>query len=559
VYLVVLASLALLPGLGSSGRLTYHEAFVAQGAREILTSGKWSYPTIGSLPWLEKPPLSWWLVAILGHCVGVVDETVARLPSVIAAIGLVVGVAILAGRHYGAGIGLLAGAIQATTAWTVMRGRLAEADVLLACLIVWAIVAFDRLLTMEASEARTAISILKPQWYYWRCAFLVLLGISALVKGIGFGVVLISAVAVGILAWERDAVALHRLWAPRLWALAALLALTWPMLIVAQHGHAALSLWKMHIWARLIPQEGGGPFAGESLGEYVAALLAQALPWTPFAFVGAWQSLGRALGRRHSSRESCAPISSATMVTGDRLLWVWAVLPLTLLALVPVKNAHYAISAQVPWSIWAALALARCATLLCIGGWEQQVLLRAAQLGFLGIGLTYGLGLWIFGPWLGRRGTEWAFYEAAGQKVPAGMHLALFYDDWDRNPYLTPFGSVPHDLAVRLFYLGRSVCWHMGPTVGWPMAHDLGSCAADLFGLSAACSAPTTLARDFAVIGRDRDLPVLEQLGHVEVVLQGPNVRYDRRYVLFQITPNSKHSHFARGSSMEARNVQVAE
>ena len=37
----------------------------------------------------------------------------------------------LSGKDY-------AGAIQATTAWTVFRGRLAEADILLACLITWA-------------------------------------------------------------------------------------------------------------------------------------------------------------------------------------------------------------------------------------------------------------------------------------------------------------------------------------------------------------------------------------------------------------------------------------
>ena len=63
ICLVALSALALIPGLGSSGRLTYHEAFVAQGAREILDSGNWAYPTIGGLAWLEKPPLPWWLVA----------------------------------------------------------------------------------------------------------------------------------------------------------------------------------------------------------------------------------------------------------------------------------------------------------------------------------------------------------------------------------------------------------------------------------------------------------------------------------------------------------------
>ena len=40
----------------------------------------------------------------------------------------------LATRHYGPGLACLAGAVQVTTAWTVLRGRLAEADILLACL-----------------------------------------------------------------------------------------------------------------------------------------------------------------------------------------------------------------------------------------------------------------------------------------------------------------------------------------------------------------------------------------------------------------------------------------
>ena len=43
----------------------------------------------------------------------------------------------------------------------------------------------------------------------------------------------------------------------------------------------------------------------------------------------------------------------------------------------------------------------------------------------------------------------------------------------------------------------------------------------------------------FAVIGRDRDLPVLEQLGQVEVVARGPSLRRDRTYALFRVTRGS--------------------
>ena len=97
--LVVLCGLAFGLGMGSSTRLTYHEAFVAQGAREILSSGHWWHPTIGGLPWLEKPPLPFWLVAGLGWCTGTISPSVARLPSAVAAVILVLGVALLATRH----------------------------------------------------------------------------------------------------------------------------------------------------------------------------------------------------------------------------------------------------------------------------------------------------------------------------------------------------------------------------------------------------------------------------------------------------------------------------
>ena len=61
-WIVALAAATLGPGLGGSGRLTYHEAFVAQAAREMIARGDVLVPTIDGRPWLEKPPLAsgWW-------------------------------------------------------------------------------------------------------------------------------------------------------------------------------------------------------------------------------------------------------------------------------------------------------------------------------------------------------------------------------------------------------------------------------------------------------------------------------------------------------------------
>jgi 4-amino-4-deoxy-L-arabinose transferase-like glycosyltransferase len=534
---VVLSALTFLPGLGGSGRLTYHEAFVAQGAREILASGEWAYPTIGGLPWLEKPPLPWWLTAAIGYCAGGVNETVARFPSVLAATALVLGIAALGARHYGPGIGLLAGAIQITTAWTVVRGRLAEADMLLASLITWAIVAFDRLLAAPAAGAGKGYSDTAVEWHLARWAFFAFLGTTALIKGIGFGAVIILVIVGVVLLWQHDGTALRRLYFPPGWVLTLVLTLAWPLWMVARHGSGVVALWTMHVAYRVTSQADGVPFASEPWWEYGPALLGQALPWTPLALIGAWRSLGRAF--LHSgSGNSGVPVPSA-VVTGDRLLWVWAAAPLGLLAIATVKNAHYAISAQVPWSIWAALALARLGAWLRLQAWDRHAVLMATRLGFTALALIYGLTYWLLGPWLDRRGVEWAFYELVGHRISPGVSLVLLYDDWDRKPYASPFGSIPHDLAVRLFYLSRPACWHIGPESVLAREHTTGPCSQGAWRSVADVPLPGPWRSAFAVIARSRDLPALKQLGHVEVVAHGPKLRSDRTYDLFLITPES--------------------
>jgi hypothetical protein len=201
------------------------------------------------------------------------------------------------------------------------------------------------------------------------------------------------------------------------------------------------------------------------------------------------------------------------------------------LALATVKNAHYAIAAQVPWSVWAALGLARLGRRLIQHGQSRDRLRRWTLAGLVFLGLTWGLGGWLLGPWFDRRGVEWAFYQSAARQLPPGAPLALLYDDWDRNPYESPFGSIPHDLAVRLFYLGRPACWHF-------RAEDLvagGECrvAQEERSVRAPHPAPRN---PLYVIGRDRDLPALGRLGRVEVIARGPSVRWDRTYTLFRIT-----------------------
>ncbi len=473
-------------GPGMTARLSYHEAIVAQGVREMRAAGTWLVPLLDSRPWLEKPPLLHWLIKIGAWICGDATELVARVPSLLGAIGISLAVATLASRRFNPIVGLIAGCIQATTSWTVLRGRLAEADILLACLIAWVIVGFDRLRCVDSSKRLTL-----TRWV------LVGIGAAALLKGIVFGAVLIVATLVLILAWDRDWFLLMRLVEPLGLVASLLIALAWPATILSRYPEA-LKLWTTHVADRLADRP--EVFAGQaSWWAYAPVALSLTLPWMPFALVGAWRSLRRAWNERGGV---------------DRLLWAWAFAPLVLLSMATVKNPHYAIHALAPWSIWAAPTLVRIGERITARG---RSLVRARNwliTSFVVLATAFGLGYGVIAPRLEKRSIEWGFYERVAGQLKFDDSLVLLYDDWDRLPYPTPFGPVPHDLAIRLYYLKHPVAWREGKG-SWP---DL----------------PET---SFLAIGRDRDTAGLSRVGTVERVLQGPPARWDRTYSLYRVTP----------------------
>jgi hypothetical protein len=215
---------------------------------------------------------------------------------------------------------------------------------------------------------------------------------------------------------------------------------------------------------------------------------------------------------------------------GDRFLWAWALAPIALLSLATIKSAHYAIHALPPWSVWSALGLVALGERLqTVRGWSPRSVRGAAWAGFAGLGVVYGASFAVFGPWFNQqgRGAEWAFYEAAGRVLKPGESVALLYHvpEWDREPYVTPFGPVPHDWGIRLFYLNRPA----------PCAFGIDELARSV----ATSSSPS----GFAVIGRESDVPGLKALGRVETLARGPTRRAsaskvdDRTYQLYRVIP----------------------
>ena len=83
------------------------EGLYASIAQEMLSRGDWVIPHVNGLPYLEKPPLYFWLTALTFRAVGPTEWAV-RLWSALATLGAVLLTWRIGRRLYGPRAGLLA-------------------------------------------------------------------------------------------------------------------------------------------------------------------------------------------------------------------------------------------------------------------------------------------------------------------------------------------------------------------------------------------------------------------------------------------------------------------
>lgn len=132
--LLALTAALLLFKIGAVPLIGPDEPRYARVAVEMHRAGEWVTPTLQGKPWLEKPPLYYWLAGLAFSVLGE-TETAARLPSVAACL-LMVGTTALAGaRLYGSAAGLHAGFVLGLSLLPFAYGRAAAMDMLLAATV----------------------------------------------------------------------------------------------------------------------------------------------------------------------------------------------------------------------------------------------------------------------------------------------------------------------------------------------------------------------------------------------------------------------------------------
>ncbi len=266
----------LLPGLGDAS-FRRAEIYFVDGALSMMERGDYLVPHFRGEPFFDKPPLATWMIVACFQVLGV-GRGVARLPSVVAALGTLLTTFWLGSRLLGRRAALCGALVLATTVAFMLFGRMAMSDMVLTLGTTLAVT-----LAIEVYR-RPAVTFALP-------ALGLVLGLAFLTKGpialvlAGSGVLLAAWSGHKRLGKRPVGLAAASLAA----ALFVVAGLAWFGLVYGHLGPEPLRIFFV--------RENLQRFSGQSYGPirpfwfYVGAYLSAGLPWSlflPLAARGAW-------------------------------------------------------------------------------------------------------------------------------------------------------------------------------------------------------------------------------------------------------------------------------
>lgn len=296
------------------------EPYFAEGAREMVVDGQWAVPHVNGVVTTDKPPLFFWLIALVSLPVGKVGSVTARLPSALAMFASTALVMRLGRRLIGESAAPLAGLVFVTTYLVWDKGRTSQIDALLCLLIVVQLSVFEAFRAGDSDGRRAGL-------LFWAAA-----GLATLAKGpVGFAVPVVVAVAT--LAFDGNLKAWGR-FAPFAGpALFLGIVAAW-MALATVGGHGEYSVWgaiQKHVLSRALH----GMHHKQPFWYYAQVLPVQLVPWTalvPAAAVAAYRM------RRPS----------------DRFLLVWAAFVVLFFSIPVEKRDLYVLPAYPAFALLVA-------------------------------------------------------------------------------------------------------------------------------------------------------------------------------------------------------------
>ncbi len=159
IGLAILAAALYLGALGATDLWAPDEPTSGQVAREMLDTGRWVLPHLNGQYYPDKPPLLFWLIALVSLPAGAVGSVSARLPSAVAGIALVLITYEIGIRTRGRRVALAA-ALILSTCWMVFdKARSAQTDLLLSACVSAAMLAAVRVRQGGGRAAAAAFAL----------------------------------------------------------------------------------------------------------------------------------------------------------------------------------------------------------------------------------------------------------------------------------------------------------------------------------------------------------------------------------------------------------------
>jgi hypothetical protein len=190
ILLVALCGAIYFPYLGNTPFFDKGEPREALAVQDIVQRGEWLFPLKRATAIPSKPPLFHWSAALVSEITGALNETTIRFPSALYATLGVLLIYWLGRKLYGAAVGLLAGAILATTMVFSDQALSARVDMTLCFFLTLSLILFSSLYRGF---------LVHPLWYF---IFYLIVGIGTLAKG-PLGILLPGLVIAGFLAIKR--------------------------------------------------------------------------------------------------------------------------------------------------------------------------------------------------------------------------------------------------------------------------------------------------------------------------------------------------------------------
>ena len=317
--IIAFAAMLFLSDIWTFKEFVRAESYFALGARSMVERNEWLTPHAPDELLLNKPPLTYWLIGISYKLFGASYGS-ARLPSVLAALLVLVLVYALGTWLYGIRAGLVSVAMLASSYLFLSFARMAMSDLLLTLCVTAALACFIVTMTQRSARFRK----------------LVFAGYLALALGVlakGPVAVLLVAIPIGLeLAVSRNRADLKRLRLLRGLGLLLIVAGPYFLLVYARLGPEPL---RFFFFGENLQRFTGEIYAGGArpLWYEPAAFFSDFAPWSPLLFLAAWLDWRRQ-GQDETKRRA------------KRVLYLWLVCTVILFSLASFKRDYYLLPAM---------------------------------------------------------------------------------------------------------------------------------------------------------------------------------------------------------------------